>query len=825
MEAVIKGASGAKRLAHIVLVLLSLGLALEAVRRMTFTPAAPDWSKFSVLLLLACVASRMRFRLPGLDRPVSLAFPFSFAAIAELPPLYALALVATVEAFDFLLTVDVSDRPLAAVALDLFYGLCVTATAVFSASVIYQALGGEDGMSWAIGAVAAAISYFAVSTTLQSLRASLVENVGPITVWNRRFFWTSPLYLLAPFGVLTAKLLLEAESVWDTAIGLSVIGAAYWYMRVYFPRLNEEQDHAQRLADIRQRALETLAVAIEAKDGSTAGHLRRVKSLAVKMGQRLGCDPTEIRTLQLAAVLHDVGKVGVADYILKKPSRLTDREFKEIAAHASIGAKIVSTMDFPEPVHEIVLCHHEHWDGSGYPRGLQGEAIPKAARILTVVDCFDALVSRRPYRDALPVDAAVDILERQREKIFDPAILDEFLALLPSVVDEIKAEIAAETHESLEDGPVDIRQTWMEHEEIELSERTLALQRLGRRPDYMEALHQCLEVLGADLDFEHSFKTTLRMLSAVFGAHSVSIWIRRPRQDHWSLYIERGLSTEDEPVWTLEEDLPPAGAAVRSGKPIIGPGSLSTESREFAAAGATLAAPLVIGDSLEGLLMVCSEHENAFDEEHALLVELLAPKFAASLQAARRLRRLRLEAHQDPITLLPNVTASGKRLREEINRAARQSLPFGLLYMDLNGLKPVNDSYGHEAGNRLLRAVGERLRETVRNYDFVGRVGGDEFLALLPGIGREDLQEIVQQIKSSMAQTTVEVGRERFVRPVVSIGAVLYPEDGVEERELMDLGDQRMYEDKRRTLASPLEGEPSPLPPSLANKAGAARAG
>jgi|GEM_PF-1856065 len=822
MEAVNQGASGAKRLAHLVLVLLAFGLAAESVRRMALAPATPDWSKFSILLLLACVASRMRFRLPGLDRPVSLAFPFCFAAIAEQPPLYALGLVVAVEVFDFLLTLNTGESSIGEIALDLGYRLSVTATAVFSAATVYRAFGAEDGMSWAIGAVAAAISYFAVSTTLQALRMSLVENIGPIAAWNRRFFWTSPLYLLAPFGVLTAKLLLEAESAWDTAIGLSVIGAAYWYMRVYFPRLNEEQDHAQRLADIRQRALETLAVAIEAKDGSTAGHLRRVKSLAVKMGRRVGCDATEIRTLQLAAVLHDVGKVGVADYILKKPSRLTDREFKEIATHASIGANIVSTMDFPEPVHEIVLSHHEHWDGSGYPRGLRGEAIPRAARILTVVDCFDALVSPRPYRDALPVDAAVDILKRQRAKIFDPEILDEFLALLPSVVDEIKAELASETHESMVDAPVDIRQTWMEHDEVELSDRTLSLQRLGRRPEYMEALHQCLEVLGADLDFAHSFKTTLRMLSAVFGAHSVSIWIRRPRQEHWSLYLERGLSTEDEPVWTLQEDLPPAGAAVKAGKPIIGPGSLSAKSREFAAAGATLSAPLVIGDSLEGLLMVCSDHENAFDEEHALLVELLAPKFAASLQAARRLRRLRMEAHQDPITLLPNVTASGKRLREEINRSARQSLPFGLLYMDLNGLKPVNDSYGHEAGNRLLRAVGERLRETVRNYDFVGRVGGDEFLALLPGIGREHLEEIVQQIKSSMAQTTVEVGKERFVRPVVSIGAVLYPEDGVEERDLMDLGDQRMYEDKRRTLASPL-GTSSPLPPSLAKKAGAAR--
>lgn len=823
MEAGIQSASRTQRFAQAALTLASFGLAAEAMRRMAVNPATPDWSDFAVLLLLACVASRMRFRLPGLERPVNLAFPFCFAAIAEQPPLYALGLVAAVEAFDFLLTPR-AETSRGARAIELAFHLAVVALSVFAAATVYRGLGPEDGMSWAVAAVASALAYFAVSTTLHAVRIALVEGVNPIRAWNERFFWTSPLYLLAPLGVLVSQLLLNAESALDTVIGVSIIGAAYWYLRVYFPRLNEEQDQAQRLADIRQRALETLAVAIEAKDGSTAGHLRRVKSLAVQMGRRLGCDREQIRTLQLAAVLHDVGKVGVADYILKKPSRLTDREFKEIAAHASIGAKIVSTMDFPEPVDEIVLCHHEHWDGSGYPRGVSGEAIPREARILTVVDCFDALVSRRPYRDALPVEAALEIMERQRGKIFDPEILDAFLELLPDVVDDLKEQLAAETHESLEDAPVDIRQTWMEHDEVELSERTLALQRLGRRPEYMEALHQCLEVLGADLDFEHSFRTTLHMLAAVTGAHSVSVWIRRPRQEHWSLYIERGLSTETEPVWTLEDELPPAGAAIRAEKPIIGPGALSAESREFAAAGSTLAAPLSIGDSLEGLLLICSDHANAFDEEHALLIELLGPKFAASLQAARRLKQLRLEAHQDPITLLPNVTASGKRLREEINRASRQELTFGLLYMDLNGLKPVNDSYGHEAGNRLLRAVGERLRGAVRNYDFVGRVGGDEFLAILPGILREDLEEIVMHIKAAMAETTVEVGREQFVRPVVSVGAVLYPEDGVEERELMDLGDQRMYEDKRRSLASPLDSA-SPLPPALAKKAGAARAG
>src|SRR5690606_37389455 len=127
-----------------------------------------------------------------------------------------------------------------------------------------------------------------------------------------------------------------------------------------------------------------------------------------------------------AAVLHDVGKIGVPDSVLCKPGRLTELEFQSIVAHAGIGADIVASMEFPEPVDAVVRCHHEHWDGSGYPAALSGEQIPRLARILTVVDCFDALVSERPYRKPLSIEQAADLMRQQRRKIFDPEVLDVF---------------------------------------------------------------------------------------------------------------------------------------------------------------------------------------------------------------------------------------------------------------------------------------------------------------------------------------------------------------------------------------------------------------
>ena len=358
-----------------------LALAVHALASIAVDPGEPDWPSLSLLLLLSCAATRLRVQLPGVEGPVSLAFLFNFAAITLLPPLYALSIFAVSMLFDRVVALETGKKNWD--SREVGYQLAVVTAAVYVASMVYRGTASSEGVAWVGGACLAAASYFVVESGLLSLRTGLARNEAPWRVWNREFFWTSPLYVSAPLGVVVSRLVLEAAGIWDAALGLFVIGAAFWYLRSYFPRLHNQQDHAEKLAAIRQRALETLVVAIEAKDGSTAGHLQRVETLALRLGERLKCTPTEIRTLKLAAVLHDVGKVGVPDYILQKPSRLTEQEFNEIANHAAIGADIVGAMQFPEPVNEVVLSHHEHWDGSGYPRGLVGKKIPRLARILT----------------------------------------------------------------------------------------------------------------------------------------------------------------------------------------------------------------------------------------------------------------------------------------------------------------------------------------------------------------------------------------------------------------------------------------------------------
>ena len=187
--------------------------------------------------------------------------------------------------------------------------------------------------------------------------------------------------------------------------------------------------------------IETLAMAIDAKDQITHGHIRRVQTYAVGLAQRMGItDVALIRAIEAAALLHDMGKLAVPEYILNKPGPLTAAEFEKMKLHSSVGADILSAIEFPYPVVPIVRHHHENWDGTGYPDGLQGLAIPMGARILSVVDCFDALTSDRPYRPRLADKEAIQILKDRRGSMYDPAVVDTFLRVHSEIAPRV-AEI------------------------------------------------------------------------------------------------------------------------------------------------------------------------------------------------------------------------------------------------------------------------------------------------------------------------------------------------------------------------------------------------
>jgi putative nucleotidyltransferase with HDIG domain len=197
---------------------------------------------------------------------------------------------------------------------------------------------------------------------------------------------------------------------------------------------------AAETSRVRLEAVEALAIAINAKDSITADHVRRVQIYAEGVARLLNCSPAEIEALRSGALLHDVGKIAVPDAILCKTGKLTEEEFQQMKLHTVVGDQILSKIHFPYPVAQVVRSHHERWDGTGYPDGLIGTEIPLVARILSVVDCFDAVREDRHYRKGMSRKEAIDLVQRGAGTLYDPEVVDVFLFNLESFEARIRSE-------------------------------------------------------------------------------------------------------------------------------------------------------------------------------------------------------------------------------------------------------------------------------------------------------------------------------------------------------------------------------------------------
>jgi putative nucleotidyltransferase with HDIG domain len=279
-----------------------------------------------------------------------------------------------------------------------------------------------------------AVVYFVFNSCLIAAAMATDRGSAAITMWRRNLPAVSINYFVGSCIAMFISAYAAQLNIAVLGIIVPILLVSYFTFRNSMGRLEDANRHVRHINDLYLSTIEALAMAVDAKDQITHGHIRRVQVYATQLAQRLGVtDEQQLRAIEAAALLHDMGKLAIPEHILNKPGKLTAAEFEKMKRHADIGADLLSSISFPYPVVPIVRHHHENWNGTGYPSGLAGHDIPLGARILSVVDCFDALTSDRPYRPRMSDDDSFAILHERAGRMYDPLVVETFVRVFPEI--------------------------------------------------------------------------------------------------------------------------------------------------------------------------------------------------------------------------------------------------------------------------------------------------------------------------------------------------------------------------------------------------------
>jgi diguanylate cyclase (GGDEF)-like protein/putative nucleotidyltransferase with HDIG domain len=592
-----------------------------------------------------------------------------------------------------------------------------------------------------------------------------------------------------------------------SVIFLPVIYFIYYSYRQYLGRLEAEKSHVESMASLHLRTIEALALAIEAKDHTTFDHLQRVRVYATEIGKELGLPTPELEALKAAAILHDIGKLAVPEHIISKPGKLTPEEFEKMKIHPAVGAKILERVKFPYPVAPVVRSHHEKWDGSGYPDGLKGEAIPLAARILSAVDCLDALASERQYRRAMPLDKAMDYVAGLAGREFDPKVIEVLQRRYIALEEMANAQSAMVGLNPAEDvNPTNlaapaagfVRETRSEEASRKGDDFLVSI--AGARQE-AHMLFELTHDLGNSLSLDDTLSVACGRLRKLVPYDSIAIWLREnevliPRfvnGDDFRLFnsleipLGQGLSG-----WVASNTQP-----ILNGNPSVEPGYLGDPSK-FSHLHSALSIPLESLAGTIGALTLYRADADAFSRDDLRILRVIGSKFALSIENALRFQQAQTSATTDFLTGLPNARSLFLHLDAELARCKRSSSSLAVMVCDLNRFKEVNDRFGHLEGNQLLRDFAQLLRENCREYDYVARMGGDEFVLIAPGLTEEAATFKAELISDLATQAGHRICQDKLTLSA-SIGTAFYVVDGTDAEQLLAEADRRMYTAKRKS--------------------------
>jgi putative nucleotidyltransferase with HDIG domain len=687
-------------------------------------PPSPAWLALAALTVLT---GSFTVKIPGLVARLSVSEPFVFAATLWFGPSVG-AVTAALDALIMSLWLMPSLKTIERVS----FNVSVLVISIWAASQGFFALAAIDPRNPVYDSLAGFVlplylftaCSFLLNSGLVALALSFERKQSAYKIWREQFLWLSLNY----FGgaSVAAVLVVYAKSMDWAVVGIIVplLAISYLTFRTTLGRLDDANTHLKQLNHLYLSTIETLAMAVDAKDQVTHGHIRRVQKYALGLANALDLhDEKQIKAIEAAALLHDMGKLAIPEYILNKPGRLTTAEFDKMKLHAGIGADILSAIDFPYPVIPIVRHHHENWDGTGYPGGLRGTSIPLGARILSVVDCYDALTSDRPYRPKLTSEDALRVVIERRGTMYDPIVVDAFAKNL-TALEESAHDLSAESA------------TLKQIAELN-NPRTLSL--LQNETSIVDTT----DLTGAsnwkqgfkgDIELPDLAASSLGLLSGTLPATACAIY----------LVDSTGTSVY---AASVAGEIPRAYVAKKTdfGRRICGWVAANKVSAvnsiaeldfddEVGAGGlqSSLVCPLIADDQLIGAVGFYSKTPGAFSRVHQAVAEDFCSILIRALKSAETTRST-------------DSTPTG--LAQLISKAEGSSSwwPIGVVVIrsdNLTGTQTEND-------------IRLRLREVIRSEDSVLRIDRDAFLILLLRSTNATTRSVASRIQDQLAAASI----------------------------------------------------------------------
>jgi diguanylate cyclase (GGDEF)-like protein/putative nucleotidyltransferase with HDIG domain len=641
---------------------------------------------------------------------------------------------------------------------------------------------------------------------------------GRVTVSQESLIWTL-ITLVA--NVTSAALFYSA--IQGAGVPFLFVGALIIVLVHLLYRFNEKRvsevtraqadkvRYVEEIADLHMNTIESLAIAIDAKDQTTHGHVRRTQIYATEMGKLLKVKDQELRALVAGALLHDIGKLAVPEYILNKPGKLTEAEFAKMKIHPTVGGDILKRVNFPYPVEDIVRYHHEKWDGSGYPKGLRAEQIPLVARIISVVDFYDATRCDRPYRKGMKREDSLNLLQKMSASSFDPKVVDfftkhviEFDQLIDA--EDIQEQVPSENIDFLTKARPD---AGLASDILGSPDGSLGFRSITQAQREVFALHEIAQTIGSSLNMHDTVTLVSNKLRAIVPFDTCIIFVVDDRSgkaiamhvvgDHSDLFSARRINVGDGITgWVIAN----ARSMCNSSPELDLVGLPDDIARGFRS---VLVSPLIREDGAFGAITLYSKGRTSYTTEHVRLLESVAQHAASALNNAITFEKTKESALTDPLTELPNARGFYMMLEQrlaECQRLNRESL--SLISMDVDDFKKINDQWGHAIGDRLLASVARVIRKELRQMDILCRYAGDEFVAIMPMASQSMSETVAERIRKAVTEHKFSVRTGKTVQVSISTGVSCFPENGETTEELLTAAARNMQRDKhtRKNLIS-----------------------